>query len=118
MSFIPNLNPRIVACWFSFLFLIAPFQADVHAQFGEPALTATSWYELKEGTRKGNLYVQAFVQEGYHCYSQYHPGVETKSRMEIPESDDFTILGKFEPDQPPHIEFKDGVDYELSLIHM
>lgn len=113
MSFIPNLNPRIVACWFSLLFLIAPFQADVHAQFGEPALTATSWYELKEGTRKGNLYVQAFVQEGYHCYSQYHPGVETKSRMEIPESDDFTILGKFEPDQPPHIEFKDGVDYEM-----
>ena len=99
------------------LLLLVPFQADVQGQGlegfdQEGALESSSWFVLKEGTRTGNLYVQAFIEDGYHCYSQHHKGTETKSRIEISASDDFTQTGKFEPDRPPHKYSKNNAEYE------
>ena len=75
-------------------------------------LTATSWFKVKEGSRTGNLYVQVVVGDGYHTYSQNHGGVERKSKFEVPDSDQFKIVGPFEPDHPPHQYQQDGSAYE------
>ena len=76
------------------------------------ALDVTSWFQMKEGTRKGNIYVQVTISEGYHCYSQNHGGGETKSSFEVPKSDQFKIIGGFEPDHEPHKYVKDDSNYE------
>jgi len=93
--------PKEPMSFTSSLIILVPFQADALGQGlnGDPeeTLTSSSWFVLKEGTQTGNLYVQAFIAEGYHCYSQYHKGPETKSRIEVSVSDDFTQTGKFVP---------------------
>ncbi len=76
------------------------------------SLEVASWYKVKEGTQVGNIYVQVFIKEGYHCYSQHHAGSETNSRFVIAGSKQFTMLGKFEPARAPHKYKKKGVDYE------
>ena len=110
----PSLKLRSLNFWLLLLLVLVPFQADAQGQgFGqEGALTSESWFELKEGTRTGNLYVKVNIQAGWHTYSQYHPGVETKSAIVVPTSDDYTRTGKFEPDRPPHLYPNGGVEYE------
>lgn len=78
----------------------------------EPSLAVSSWFQIKEGTQTGTIYVSASIKEGYHCYSQYHGGTETSSRFVFAQSEQFVLLGKFEPDRPPHEYKKDGSDYE------
>jgi len=122
MSFTSSLKFRSLNPWLLLLFILVPFQADALGQGlnGDPeeTLTSSSWFVLKEGTQTGNLYVQAFIAEGYHCYSQYHKGPETKSRIDVSVSDDFTQTGKFVPDHPPHIYPKDGAEYETFEVEV
>jgi len=93
-----------------------PFQNNF-GSFGsnnsvDEPLKVSSWFKIKQGARQGNLYVRAIVGEGFHCYSQNHGGVERKSRFEVPVSDQFEILGSFEPDRSPHKYEKDASSYE------
>ena len=78
---------------------------------GEP-LAVSAWFKIKEGTKLGNVYVQAKMGPTYHTYSQNHGGVETKTDLKVPASDQYKITGAFEPDHPPHMLQKNGAFYE------
>lgn len=78
---------------------------------GKP-LTVTSWYELKEGTLYGKLYVRAAMGPGFHIYSQNHKGVEVPTSLSAENTTEYSVGGKFKPDRPPHTSRKNGQRYE------
>ncbi len=93
-------------------------------EVGKP-LTVTSRFKIKEGTRIGNLYVQAVMGNGYHCYSQNHGGVEVPSSFKVPASDQFQVVGPFVPDVEPHAyelngeqreEFEEQVTWSAPIV--
>ena len=75
---------------------------------GTEPLSVGSWFKVKEGTRTGNLYVQATMGPDYHTYSQNHPGPEIKTSIQVPDSDKFKLTGSFQPDRAPHAYNKEG----------
>jgi thiol:disulfide interchange protein len=62
-------------------------------------------YSLPEGSRRGILSVTAQIDPGWHIYSLSQPrGGPQASSLKVAESEQFKLLGKFEPDQPPHVK--------------
>ena len=94
------------------LFAFLSFQFLASAAVAQDALEVSSWFVMKEGTRTGNLYVQAVMEPGYHCYSQTHGGVETKSSFKVAESDDLKVIAGWQSDVPPHVYEQDGHSHE------
>ena len=94
------------------LFVFLSFQLLASAAIAQDALEVSSWFVMKKGTRTGNLYVQAVMEPGYHCYSQTHGGVETQSSFKVAESDDYKIVAGWESDIPPHVTQENGHSHE------
>lgn len=94
------------------LFLSLSFQLLASAAMSQDALEVSSWFVMKEGTRTGNVYVRAVMEPGYHCYSQTHGGIETKSSFQVAESDDYKVVAGWQSNVPPHVYEKDGHSHE------
>lgn len=92
--------------------LFKQFKPDGQQDFGGEPLSVGSWFKVKEGTRSGNIYVQATMGSGYHTYSQNHPGPEVKTSIKVPVSDSFKVTGNFQPDPAPHVYERDGEQAE------
>ena len=93
--------------------------------FAQDALQVSSWFVIKKGTQTGNVYVQATMEQGYHCYSQTHEGGETQSKITVSESDQYKVVAGWEPDVLPHAydqggkwreEFEDEVTWSAPLV--
>ena len=85
---------------------------DIFADGEQEALQVNAGFKIKEGTLFGNLYVDVLVGEGYHTYSQNHGGSEISTRFEVPISNQFEVIGNFQPDREPHAFEKEGKNYE------
>ncbi|MEM7456134.1 MAG: cytochrome c biogenesis protein CcdA [Planctomycetota bacterium] len=118
----PTLFPAWILLIVAFGLLFAPAahaqsltfddEFDLFEGSDDEPLVVTSWFRMKEGTRLGNIYIHATIGETYHTYSQNHGGVENKTTFDVPESDQFSLLGQFVPDVEPHKFEKDGYPYE------
>ena len=112
IRFFRFLIVAIVAGTFTFLPGAKAHITSIPGESFDEPLVVSSWFKVKEGSNVGNLYVKAVMGESFHCYSQNHGGVETKSSFEVPVSDQFKITGAFKPDRSPHTYLKDGSNYE------
>ena len=71
---------------------------------GGEKVTLHSYFKVKPDSRLGKLYVEAEIQPNWHLYSvTQKKGGPIRSQMIILESDDFKLVGPWEPDSPPHI---------------
>ena len=112
MSFVSHPYSQRFIRGLALLLLLAAVPAPVQGQGLSHNFEVSGWFQIKEGTRVGNLYIEAVMDDGYHCYSQHHKGTGIPSAFVVPESEQFKILGGFEPDRPPHEYLKDGEDFE------
>ena len=112
MSFVSHPYSQRFIRGLALLLLLAAVPAPVQGQGLSHNFEVSGWFQIKEGTRVGNLYIEAVMDDGYHCYSQHHKGTGIPSAFVVPESEQFKILGGFEPDRPPHKYLKDGEDFE------
>jgi suppressor for copper-sensitivity B len=69
-------------------------------------------YKLKTGTRLGVLNLTADIADNWHLYSLTQPkGGPIRSTIQVRESDQYQVIGPFQPDNPPHITPKvEGFD--------
>lgn len=62
-------------------------------------------FTIDKTSRRGTLTVTAQIEPTWHIYSLTQPaGGPQKSELRIAESPSYKLLGKFQPDQPPHIK--------------
>lgn len=71
---------------------------------GEPA-TLSAWFKVREGTRRGTLSLKVELQPGWHVYSIAQPkGGPAPSVIKVASSDEYKLLGDFQPDRPPRVK--------------
>jgi thiol:disulfide interchange protein len=92
---------------------LAAWQSAEARQFDDPFqkassgenVTLTADFKLKPDSRVGYLNVHAKIQPGYHVYSITQPkGGPIRSQISVTESDQFSFLGDFVPDQSPTVD--------------
>lgn len=79
------------------------------AQFGdEPTnehVTLKTYFKTVPGTQTGKLYVEAEIADNWHLYSVTQPDFgPNRSIMELATTDDYKLIGPWEPDSPPHVD--------------
>ena len=78
-------------------------------QSGDP-VSATTSFQILTGTRKGILKVTADIIPNWHVFSMKDTNGPIPTNINVGESDDFKLLGKFRPDRKPHIVNEEGFD--------
>lgn len=72
---------------------------------GEDNVKLTGKLTVQEGSQRGLLSVHATIARGWHIYSiSQPPGGPGASKIRVPESDQFKLLGPFQPDRDPTIK--------------
>src|SRR6185369_11879045 len=62
-------------------------------------------FSINKATRHGMLTVSAKIERDWHIYSLTQPaGGPGKSELKVTKSPDFSLLGIFQADRPPHIK--------------
>ncbi|MFK7769334.1 MAG: protein-disulfide reductase DsbD family protein [Mariniblastus sp.] len=80
------------------------------SEFGavDEALTVISYFKMPPDSQEGRLVIEAQLGSGRHIYSQHHGGPETATRISITPSNQFQLLGDFQPDYFPLREKAEG----------
>ncbi|MGI9494769.1 MAG: protein-disulfide reductase DsbD family protein [Mariniblastus sp.] len=78
-------------------------------QSGDPVSVTTS-FQILTGTRQGILKVTADIIPNWHVFSMKDTNGPIPTNINVGESDDFKLLGKFRPDREPHIVTEEGFD--------
>lgn len=102
------------------------YQADAQdfGGFGgnDKKVTLSAYFKVKPDSRLGKIYVAAEIIPNWHLYSvTQKPKGPRRSKMTILDSEDFKLVGPWEPDSPPHVsnvdEFPVPVeDHEHSVV--
>ncbi|MDX1947700.1 MAG: thioredoxin family protein [Pirellulaceae bacterium] len=62
-------------------------------------------FDVQEGSRRGTLSVSAIIEEGWHIYAISQPLAvpgPMPAKIKVTETEQFKVLGPFQPDRPPH----------------
>ena len=152
-----NISNRPTGHWLALLFIatigfsLAPCvdaQDEFKSQFsdliggmddGIPEYQFTGNFTVDKGKRSGTLNVILDIKQDWHGYSQKQLSGQSPTKIEVADSDEFTITGPFTPDQQPKpktieigdveeftgrvtwsapIEFAEGVDFENTAVNI
>lgn len=96
----------------------APKKFSLGKSFGAGAeangVKATGRFDLKAGSRSGNLVFELRVPDGYHIYSLKQQKPFKPTTFKLAESNEFKLLGPFTADREPHVrELPDLYDVPL-----
>jgi len=68
-------------------------------------LTLSGAFRIEKGSRRGRLTITAAIEPGWHIYSLTQAdGGPQKSEIKTAESPSYKLLGRLQPDQPPHVK--------------
>lgn len=79
--------------------------------FGQPAerVTAESYFNLKPDSQLGKVYVEATIAPEWHMYSVTQAkGGPTRTVIKLLDTEEYKIIGPWEPDSEPHIVYDKG----------
>ena len=71
----------------------------------EEPVTFSASFELPKGSRRGTISLTAVTDPGWHVYSlTQKPGATMPSKITVPDSSQFKLLGPFQPNRDPEIK--------------
>ena len=130
-----SLSTNTIRHWvlpFAFIIALAGFGSSFLAsttngqdlflkeQFGESGeevqdpVALSAKFKVKTGTRQGILEVTAEIHPDWHVFSiSQKSGGPMPSKITVLESEDYKLIGKFKPDEKPHVHESEAFDCEV-----